>query len=124
MPLLDVDVYSVMNRPPPETARPSTPSRPFAPAVIVVVLSATFSVIHENSPGSATIVSPGSSPTSSTGRVVPMILDCIPEAYRVARQKNRSHANAASFGPGHLAQATARRRGREAAPPWRRSGAG
>ena len=47
-----------MKIPPPESARPRTPKRPLAPAVIAVVLSCTFAVIHENSPGSATILSP------------------------------------------------------------------
>src|SRR5215469_15227451 len=68
---------SVMNRPPPETARVIAPHRPRAPAVAVVVRIWTLAVIHESSPGGATNMSPGSNPTSSTGMVVPVIRDCI-----------------------------------------------
>src|SRR5665213_2755958 len=66
-------VNSVMNRPPPESARPRTPKMPLAPAVIAVVFIATVWVIHANSPGSATILSPASSPISKTGSVSPVI---------------------------------------------------
>src|SRR5580700_3502068 len=67
--------YSVMNRPPPPKARPSAPRKLLAPAVWVVVLSRTLSVIQENSPGSAMITSPGSRPISRNGIVVPVIFD-------------------------------------------------
>src|ERR1700722_12633532 len=76
-PLPPCALYSVMKRPPPPNARPSAPKKLRAPAVWVVVLSCTLSVIQENSPGSAIMTSPGSKPTSSTGIVVPVIFDCI-----------------------------------------------
>src|SRR5579863_1826602 len=68
---------SVMNRPPPETARVIAPHNPRAPAVAVVVRICTFAVIQDNSPGGATRTSPGSRPTSSTGMVVPVMRDCM-----------------------------------------------
>jgi hypothetical protein len=64
-----------MNSPPPETARVTTPHSPRAPAVAVDVRSWMLGVIHDISPASATIISPGSSPISSTGIVVPTMRD-------------------------------------------------
>src|SRR5271169_6114999 len=72
-----VAVNSVMNSPPPETARVIAPHSPRAPAVAVVVRNCTLAVIHDSSPGAATITSPASSPTSSTGMVVPVMRDCM-----------------------------------------------
>src|SRR5471032_905610 len=69
--------YSFMNRPPPDSARPITPKKPLAPAVRADVCRRTLGDIHEKRPGSETMLSPCSKPISSTGSVVPEILDLI-----------------------------------------------
>ena len=76
-PVPPVDVNSVMNSPPPDTARVIAPHRPEDPAVAVVVFIWTFGVIHAISPGGPTTISPGWRPISRTGSTRPEINDSI-----------------------------------------------
>jgi hypothetical protein len=57
------------------------PHRPVEPAVAVVVFIRMLGVIHDNSPGGATTISPGSSASSRTGSKLPEISDCIAFLY-------------------------------------------
>ena len=71
-------VNSVMKIPPPATARFSTPITPLAPAVWVVVSIWIVWDIQDISPASETILSPGFSVSSKTGRTVPWIWVSMP----------------------------------------------
>jgi hypothetical protein len=74
-------VNSVINNPPPDTARVIAPHKPDDPAVAVAVFIWVFGVIQAISPGGATTISPGSSATSRTGSKLPDISDCIEHSY-------------------------------------------
>src|SRR3978361_448670 len=70
-------VYSVMNSVPPPTTRLIAPKNPPPPAICVCVDMLIDCVIQLSSPASEIRASPGCSSTSSTGIVVPTILDCM-----------------------------------------------
>src|SRR5271154_5683990 len=75
--------YSVMNSPPPPTARLRPPKTPAEPAPRVDVRSWIDSLIQDSSPASAIRLSLGLSDTSRTGMTVPVILDSMVVEYGI-----------------------------------------